>query len=179
MYALTLLVSLALTGQAAQPEARADEKATKGTASAKEAKPQLAAATPEEAMRTFLVAMMSKDEKTLRAITLPLAKSDFAWLLSGPTIPVEQLKQVKEAISRQPIRLLQPGDEFTLPGNKKITVEDEEVTSERAVAVPEGAPVPTRLQKVKGYWRVDATPVVAGRKAADAARKKAAAKGRR
>jgi hypothetical protein len=38
------------------------------------------------------------------------------------------------------------------------------------------APVPTRLRKVDGHWNVSADPFIAGRKAADAARKNAAAK---
>jgi hypothetical protein len=61
----------------------------------------------------------------------------------------------------------------TLAGNRKLKVRPEEVTAERAVLLPEGAPIPNRLQRVDGRWRVDATPIIAGRKAAEAARKKA------
>ena len=42
--------------------------------------------------------------------------------------------------------------------------------------LPEGASLPTRLQKVEGHWKVDPSAVIAGRKAAEAARRNAAQK---
>ena len=44
---------------------------------------------------------------------------------------------------------------------------------DRALLVPEGASLPTRLQKVEGHWKVDPSAVIASRKAAEASRRKA------
>jgi hypothetical protein len=172
MFTLVLILSSALQAQEPKsPQAPADRGTAKGEKDGKP-KAEVAAATPEQALRTFLVAMMTKDETTLREVTVPT--DDFDWLLKGQAVPAEHVEEFKAQMARQPIRTLKPGDEFTLPGNRKMTIQASEVTADRAILVPEGAPVPNRVRKVDGRWRVDATPIIAGRKAADAARKKAA-----
>jgi hypothetical protein len=128
------------------------------------------AATPEQAMRTFLIAMLTKDEPALRAVTLPT--DDFQWMLSGEDAPADRVEEFKAQFTRMPIRLLKPGDEIALPGGRKFKVRPEEVTADRAVLLPEAMPIPFRIRKVDARWRVDATPIVAARKAAEAARKK-------
>ncbi|MDB5352782.1 MAG: hypothetical protein JWN86_4029 [Planctomycetota bacterium] len=138
---------------------------------AAKAAPDIAAKTPEEAFRTFVAAMITKDEKTVRALALPSDEID--WLLKGQGVPAGQVEAIKAQIAKMPIKALKPGDTYTLPGNRKMTVKPEEVAEDRVVLLPEGSPLPTRCQKVDGRWRVDAGPMIAGRKAADAARKKA------
>ncbi len=130
-------------------------------------------ATPEAAWRAFIIAMLTHDEATLKTVALPA--DGFEWLLKGQAPPPEALGQIKEQISKLPIRRLRPGDKFTLPRGRVIVVEPEEVGPERAVIVPEGDPFPTRLHRIGGHWKVDARPVIAARRAADAARKKAEA----
>ncbi len=132
------------------------------------------ASTPEKALRAFLVAMATKDETTLRAVTLPT--DDFAWLLKGQAVPAEHLDEFKRMMAEQPIKTLKVGDEFTLPGNRKFKVPASDIADDKAVLVPEGAPTPTRVRKVDGKWKVDATPIISGRKAAEAARMKKTAK---
>src|SRR5688572_14436320 len=123
--------------------------------------------TAEETLRAFLVAMLTKDAMTLRDLTLPAA--DLELLLQGEGAPASRLEQLKTQIAKQPIRALKPGDSVALPGNRRITVQPEEVSDDRAVLLPEGAPIPTRCRKVDGKWRVDAGAIIAGIKAADAA----------
>ena len=166
-----LILSAALQASESRPQVPADpgpEDARRiGTA---KADPD--ASTPEQALRAFLVAMSTRDAATLRAVTLPT--EDLDWLLKGKPLTAGQVDRMKAVIARQPIRALKPGDEFSLPGNRKGTVQPEEVGTDRAVLLPEGAPVPTRVWKLDGRWRVDATPIIAGRKAAEAARRKKA-----
>jgi hypothetical protein len=127
--------------------------------------------TPESAFRSFLVAMAFKDDPALRALVLPT--DDFDWLLKGEAPPAGQAKAVRESIEKMPIRALKAGDKIEIPvrgGKREMTVQPDEVNDSNAVLLPEGAPIPTRLKKVDGRWRVDARPVIAGRKAAEAAR---------
>ena len=132
----------------------------------------VAAATPEQALRTFHIAMLSHDEATLRAVTLPT--DDFDWLLKGDVMTADQVAEAKQEIHRQTIRTLKVGDEVKLPGNRRVTVQPTEVTADRAVLLIEGASVPSRIWKVEGSWQVDARPVIEVCKAAHAAIKKKA-----
>lgn len=135
--------------------------------------PKPAGGTPEDALRAFLLAMATHDEQTLRAVTLPVA--DFEWLLKGQAVPPDKLNELRADFERNPIQIrrLKAGDKFTLPGNREITIPRGDVSADRAVLVPAGAPVPTRMRKVDGHWRVDARPIIDARKAADAVRRKA------
>lgn len=135
-------------------------------------KDDVANTTPEEAFRTFMIAMLTHDEATLRAVTVKT--DDFDWLLKGDPVPPEHLEAAKKDIQK-PLRALKAGDEVKLPGNRKVTVQPEEVTADRAVLVADWMAVPTRMWKVDGRWRVDAVPLIAARKAADAAQRKKAA----
>ena len=155
---IELMMALWLTAQA--PESKT--KAPPDRVSEKSAKkgPIAQAATPEQAMRSFIVAMMTKDEATLRAVTLPT--DDFDWLLQGSAIPKDQTKEFKAQIARMPIRVLKPGEEITLPGNRKVTIKPEEVTADRAMLLPQGTPFPVSCRKINGRWNIDATPIIAG-----------------
>jgi len=46
------------------------------------------------------------------------------------------------------------------------------VTADDAILLTEGFPLPHSLRRVDGRWRVEAGPVIAARKAAEAASKK-------
>jgi len=129
--------------------------------------------SPEEVLRAFFLAMIFNDEAKVRALALPADGLELLW--KGVAPPPEAADQIKKQVSAQPIKVLKPGDEFTLPGNRKMTVPAEDVTDDRAVLLPEGAPTPTRLRKVDGEWKVDARPLIAARKGAAAARAKAKA----
>ncbi len=134
--------------------------------------PLPAADTPEAALRSCMLAMITHDEPALKALTLPVPDSDLAWLLKGEAVPAGEIEQARAFFSTMKIRTLQPGDRVELEGGRTITVRPSEVDDSHAVLMSEGAPLPTRVQKLRSRWRVDARPIIAGRKAADAARKK-------
>lgn len=126
----------------------------------------------EETLRLFLVAAARHDEGALRALALP--DEDLAWLLAGEAAPPE----AEAGFRAIPIRALRPGDVVEIPtseGPKPMTVGEDEVSDVRAILQPEGVPIPTRLRRIGGRWRVDAGPIIAGRKAAEAARQREAA----
>jgi hypothetical protein len=123
--------------------------------------------TPEDAFRTFMMAMAAADEKTLRAVTLPNPELDL--LLMGEAPPFKGVKEMKQEMQRMRIERLKAGDQVRLPGNKLHVTRASEVGPDRAALLPEDAPFPTRLRLVSGHWKVDAAPIIAGRKAANAA----------
>ena len=122
-------------------------------------------------MRTFVYAMAVRDEPTLRAITLPV--EGFEWLMAGQAAPASVIKELEEKLAQQTFRSLKAGDKFTLPQGQVVVVQAEDVGPDRALLLPEGASLPTRLRKVEGHWKVDPSAVIAGRKADEAARRKA------
>jgi hypothetical protein len=135
------------------------------------AKVDLVDRTPEDALRTFLMARVVADETTLRAVTLP--NPDLDWLLRGEEPPFKGLRELKLEMRRMPIERLKFGDKVTLPGNKVHVIRATEVGRDRAALLAEGQPTHMLLRKVNDHWKVDATPIIAARKAADAARQQA------
>jgi hypothetical protein len=134
------------------------------------AKIKLADSTPEDALRTFMLAILAQDEAAVRAVTLP--NPDFDWLLKSQPAPPQVIKDATAQFGRLPMKRLQRGEKVALPQGKQYVVTTSEVGEDRAVLLPQGAPVPTRLQRVAGHWKVAADPFIAARKAADAAKKK-------
>jgi hypothetical protein len=130
--------------------------------------------TPEGAFKAMVFAMATGDEPTLRAVTQPLAADDFAWLLKGEHIPADKADGFRRFLEeKMGVRLGRPGERFPLPNGQVIEIKAEEFDAENSVVVHEGAPTPVRVRKVDGRWKVNAAPIVAGRKAATAARKQA------
>jgi hypothetical protein len=178
---IVLLVGLGVAplcwGQApkATPGSPAQTKSRpRGATATAGPKMQIVDATPEDAFRTFMMAIITHDEAALRVITLP--NPDLAWLLKGPVAPPEAVKDASAMFAKLPIKRLKAGDIFTPPTGKAQTVTAGEVGEDKAVLVPEGTPIPIRCKNVEGHWKVETAPLIAGSKAADAARKKAAAK---
>lgn len=122
--------------------------------------------TPEGTLRIFTLGVLLANEQLVNATIVPVSDEDLAYLLRKPKDAPAPPKELKELCANMKVRALKPGDKFTLPGGKKVTVAEEEVTDERMVLVLDDSPIPSRLYKAKGYWWVDASPVIAGRKAA-------------
>jgi hypothetical protein len=67
-------------------------------------------------------------------------------------------------------------DVSTPAGKVEQEMKAEDVGPDRALILPAGASLPTRVHKVEGHWKVDPSAVIASRKAAEAARRNAAQK---
>jgi hypothetical protein len=158
----------------AKPVSQPPVKSRSGGTSVKASGPiTVADATPEDALRTFMLALLAQDAEALRMVTLPNPDRD--WLLKGQPAPPEVIKDATAQFAKLPIKRLKGGEKFALPKGKQYVVAAGEVGEDRAVLLPQGAPVPTRLRKVDNHWKVAADPFIAARKAADAANKKAEA----
>lgn len=125
------------------------------------------AKTPEEALRRFMLGVMTSNVDELKQVTVDTKPDDFRWLL-GSQVPPEVLPQLREDIEKFPIEKLKPGDKFQTPDGKPIVVAEDWIAEDRAVLRMKGDPLAQRIYLVKGAWRVDPTPIIAARKAIDA-----------
>lgn len=124
-------------------------------------------ATPHDAYRSFVAAMLDRDEDALRAVILPSNEIDV--LLRGQVLTRAQVRELKKRMLGPQIRRLEPNEVVPLPGGRTMTVPRGEADDEHALLLPEGSPVPVRCRKYDGSWRVDAGPIIEARKAAFAA----------
>jgi hypothetical protein len=130
---------------------------------------ELADATPEGALKTFLLALAAGDRETLRAVTLPDDELD--WLLRGRPVSPELLARIRAQLEQRSMRRLKAGDPVRMPGGQARVIQPDDVREGRVVLWPDGAPLPSRLENVNGHWKVFARPFIAARKAAKAGAK--------
>ncbi|HEV8000710.1 MAG TPA: hypothetical protein VGP63_12575 [Planctomycetaceae bacterium] len=132
--------------------------------------------TPEEALKDFLAAMIENDQAGIQRTALPNPELSLLW-------HSDKLTPAQKAIARAEInpssfRRLKVGDRVKLPGGQKIVFDKNWINDRRqAISVSDG-PLPFILVKVKDEWRVDATPLIAGRLAAAAVGERHTAAGR-
>jgi hypothetical protein len=125
--------------------------------------------TPEDALKTFLIALAAQDEATLRAVTLP--DDEFDWLLKDrpPPQTAGALAKMKAKLEQTPFRRLAAGDRVKMPGGRIGVIKPVDVENGRVVLLPEGAALPARLENVGGHWKVLARTFIAARKSAESA----------
>jgi hypothetical protein len=155
------------TGRAAaQPRGNAPRATAqpKGSVSGPGRKAKPADSTPDDALKTFLLALAAQDEATLRAVTLP--DDEFDWLLKGPAASPDFLAQLEARLDEKPMRRLKAGDPVRMPDGEARFIKPVDVSEGRVVLWPEGAPLPSRLENVGGHWKVFARPFIASRKSA-------------
>jgi hypothetical protein len=124
--------------------------------------------TPEDALRTFMLALAAQDETTLRAITLP--DKEFDWLLKDRSAPVtpEDFAKIRAKLDQSPIRRLSAGDRVRVPGGNTRVVQRSDVGKDRVVLWAEGSPYPARIERVNGHWKVLARTFILARKSDEA-----------
>lgn len=149
------------------PPGRGGAMAKGGAAGKATAQPATPDGSPEEALRTFMVAAVAHDEAGLRAITLPDPELD--WLVRGEPAPEEVVARMRTLAKAMKIRRLKPGDRIRGPQGKVAAVSPDDVGEDRALLLPEGAPTPIRARRVDGKWKIDARPAINQRKEAAAA----------
>jgi hypothetical protein len=134
----------------------------------------LANSTPEDALKTFLLALAAQDKETLRAVALP--DKDLDWLLKGPPDSPERLARMKAQLEEKPIKRLKAGDRVRMPDGESRVIKPVDVRKGRVVRWPEGAPLPLRLEEEGGHWKVFARPLIAARRSAETTRQRARSK---
>ena len=125
-------------------------------------------ASPEQALRSFLIAMATSDREALANTSLPHEELDL--LLQGETLTEEQIKSMRTHFAQTPIESLTVGDTFMLPGNRPITMDETFVNATRKQLVLADMPTPFTVVLTDDQWRVDPGGLIAARKAAQRAR---------
>lgn len=126
--------------------------------------------TPEQVVRAFFIALINNDATALRSHIMPVSQADLALLTSGKRLSADDRKQFAAHFATVSITRVKPGSEYYPPDGTARTIPKDLPGVERVYLLPEDAPIPIRLVKVDGKWLVDTKPMLAGRKAAVAAR---------
>lgn len=123
-------------------------------------------------VRAFLTAAMTMEVEEVKRHSL--AHPELAVLGEGQAPPAAVRREMRAAFGRATCRFLKAGESIRLPGGRELVVAAEAVSPERCFVVPEvgGSPLPVPLAVVRteAGWKVDATPIIAARKAAAARR---------
>lgn len=125
----------------------------------------VADATPEAALKTFVLAVAAGDGAALRAVAQPDA--ELARLLRRTPASPEALARMKARLDQIVMKRLKPGDTATMADGRSRTLRPVDIRAGRLVIWPEGASYATELQYVGGHWKVVASPFIAAREAAD------------
>ncbi len=117
---------------------------------------------PEEALKSFLVALAAHDEAALREIALPHPRLES--LVQGPSATTDQLALLKARLQSMSIRRLKAGDSVEMPNGESRVIQPDDVRTGRVVLWADGEPMPTRLENVGGRWKVFAGTFMGARK---------------
>jgi hypothetical protein len=129
------------------------------------AKVPVADKTPEDALKTFLLALAAQDAETLRAVAMP--DTEFPLLLNDQPAPPELFAQLKHRLDVGAMKRLKPGDSVRMPGGELRTIRADELGQNRVVLWPDGAPAPSWIEDVGGHWKVVPRPFIAVRKGSE------------
>ena len=128
--------------------------------------------TPEETIKAFVTAMFDEDQDGIRRTALP--NPDLALLWQGDKLTAVQRAMAIAELKSWRFRRLKVGDEVQLPGGKKFVIDENRVDERHLMISVTDSPLPFLLVKVGQEWKVDASPVIASRKAAAAVRRRRA-----
>lgn len=119
-------------------------------------------------VRAFLSAAMTMNVAEVKRHALP--HPDLGVLGEGPQPPPPVKERMRATFSQASCRFLKVGEVIELPGGGSLTVDANQVASSRCLVRPlvGGSPMPLPLAVIRtdSGWRVDASPIIAARKAA-------------
>ena len=130
--------------------------------------------TKKGTCQKFIRSMIKNDKDGVLSVILPAEGSEILW--QGQAPPKEMLKQIEKTVEDISITELKEGETVKLSNGKTFVV-TKEMINENKICIwmtmgGERMPAPFWLWKVKGNWKIDATPFIAARKAAAKVREK-------
>lgn len=142
-----------------------DAPATKGSKEEKpKPDPRLVRQTPEGTLRIFLIGVAVSNADLIKTTTVPLMEDELKLVLGDPKAKRPSLAEAKAQFIDAEIKVLKPGDKFTLPTGKEIVLPAESRPGEEMVLQIVGSPLPFRLHFHQKVWWVDAAPLVRARR---------------
>ncbi len=116
----------------------------------------------------FIRSMLSKNEKGVRSVILPAEDAELLW--QGEAPPKGMLEKIDKSIENMVITEPKEGETVMLPDGRSIVMKKGMIGKDKTMILMtlggEKMPIPLMLSKVKGEWKIDASPLIAGRKAA-------------
>lgn len=131
--------------------------------------------TPEAALRNLFGAMLASDRAGVLANALP--NPEIELLLSPEPLTPEQIAQAQAQFDAMPVHALSVGDSISLPGGETLVFDETMINDDHQMLTIPGSDLPLELVRIDGAWKVNASPLIAARKAAQAARAQHAARG--
>ncbi len=122
--------------------------------------------TKRETCQKFFKSILQNDKEGVLSTILPAEGAEILW--QGQAPPKEMLKQIEKAVQNLSIIEINEGETVELPNGKSFVITKEMINT-RFIWVTMGGkrmPTPFLILKVKGNWKIDAKPLIAGRKAA-------------
>jgi hypothetical protein len=174
MASLICVAAAIFCGQATVPATMpASSPATSATASATAPEKSAALATPESALHEFLIGMMIGDEARLKRASLEVEGREI--LLPKEKLPETAIPQLDKMIEGLQLKPLKIGDSIKVkttssPEGVTVVMDENRINDSRAEITGPSFPYPFILVKGEAGWKVDPTPLIASRKAAQAAR---------
>jgi hypothetical protein len=113
----------------------------------------------------FLLGLLDQDEERIRSVILPHRD---AWvLLVGQKTSPAVLAQAKADPNFIVCRVVEEGETLTLPGNRTSVVTKHEANENKQIVEywmdGKKTPLPLRVSRVDGHWKVDAGGIIAAR----------------
>ncbi len=132
--------------------------------------------TPEAALHDFLIAITENDQAGIERTALPNPELSLLW--QGEKLTPAQKAIAAASVDPSKFRRLKVGEVVQIPRGQKIVMDEKRINERvQQLVLPEG-PLPFSVVKVGDRWKVDASPIIAGRVAASAVSERNAAKSR-
>lgn len=124
--------------------------------------------TIKETCQKFMKSMFANDKEGVLSVILPVSGAKILW--QGESLPEGVLKVIKIALQNLSITEVKEGETVELPNGKSFEVKKGMVEdNKKLIWITMGGekmPTPVWIIKIKGDWKVDASPFIAGRMAA-------------
>ncbi len=133
--------------------------------------------TPEAALHELLVAIFTGDQERVNRATIEVPGREM--LTQGEKVPAEMAAEIDKLIDGMHLQRLKIGDSIkvkttSVPEGMTVVMDESHINDNRTEITGPNLPFPFILVRDGKQWKVDPAPLIASRKAAQAAREKAA-----
>jgi hypothetical protein len=121
-----------------------------------------------KACRKFLTAMLANDKEGVLSVILPAKDSDILW--KGEPVPEKMLAEIAKVLKNLSVVELSEGEKFAMPNGLVLEIKKGMLNENKRFVLVNllgsKTPLPLWVLKKNGTWKIDASGIIAGRKAA-------------